>query len=193
MSYIKLKLVIVGDGTCGKTCLLMVFRNDEFPPDYVPTVFENYVKELTVGDKDIELELYDTAGQEDYDRLRPLSYPGSDVILVCYSIASPNSCDNVKERWVPEVEQFCPRVPVVLVGLKKDLREDENTIKDLEDEGQKPVTFEQGQKMANDTGAVQFLECSALKRDGVQEVFEAAVQAAVARKKSHSGCCCTIL
>ena len=116
MSYIKLKLVIVGDGACGKTCLLMVFRNDEFPPDYVPTVFENYVKELTVDDKNIELELYDTAGQEDYDRLRPLSYPGSDVILVCYSVDSPNSCDNVKERWAPEVEQFCPRVPVVLVG-----------------------------------------------------------------------------
>ena len=116
MSYIKLKLVIVGDGACGKTCLLMVFRNDEFPPDYVPTVFENYVKELTVDDRNIELELYDTAGQEDYDRLRPLSYPGSDVILVCYSVDSPNSCDNVKERWAPEVEQFCPRVPVVLVG-----------------------------------------------------------------------------
>ena len=116
MSYIKLKLVIVGDGACGKTCLLMVFRNDEFPPDYVPTVFENYVKELTVDDKNIELELYDTAGQEDYDRLRPLSYPGSDVILMCYSVDSPNSCDNVKERWAPEVEQFCPRVPVVLVG-----------------------------------------------------------------------------
>ena len=116
MSYIKLKLVIVGDGACGKTCLLMVFRNDEFPPDYVPTVFENYVKELTVDDKNIELELYDTAGQEDYDRLRPLSYPGSDVILICYSVDSPNSCDNVKERWAPEVEQFCPRVPVVLVG-----------------------------------------------------------------------------
>ena len=119
MSYIKLKLVIVGDGACGKTCLLMVFRNDEFPPDYVPTVFENYVKELTVDDKDIELELYDTAGQEDYDRLRPLSYPGSDVILVCYSVDSPNSYDNVKERWIPEVEQFCPRVPVVLVGTER--------------------------------------------------------------------------
>ena len=119
MSYTKLKLVIVGDGACGKTCFLMVFRNDEFPPDYVPTVFENYVKELTVDDRNIELELYDTAGQEDYDRLRPLSYPGSDVILVCYSIDSPNSYDNVRERWIPEVEQFCPRVPVVLVGRNR--------------------------------------------------------------------------
>ena len=193
MSYIKLKLVIVGDGACGKTCFLMVFRNDEFPPDYVPTVFENYVKELTVDNKDVELELYDTAGQEDYDRLRPLSYPGSDVILVCYSIDSPNSYDNVKERWFPEVEQFCPRVPVVLVGLKKDLRDDETTIEDLKEQGQEPVTVDQGKKMASDIGAVDFLECSALKRDGVNEVFEAAVRAAIARRRKKSGCPCVIL
>ncbi len=119
MSYIKLKLVIVGDGACGKRCLLMVFRNDEFPPDYVPGVFGNCVIDLTVDDKDIELELNYAAGQEEYDRLRPLSYPGSDVILVCYSVDSPNSYDNVKEKWIPEVEQFCPRVPVVLVGTEK--------------------------------------------------------------------------
>lgn len=189
MSYVKLKLVIVGDGACGKTCLLMVFRNDEFPPDYVPTVFENYVKELEIDNKEIELELYDTAGQEDYDRLRPLSYPGSDVILVCYSVDSPNSYDNVRERWFPEVEQFCPRVPVVLVALKKDLREDENVIKDLAESGQSPVTVAQGNKIASETGAADFLECSALKRDGVQEVFESAIRAALARRKGKRGCC----
>jgi small GTP-binding protein len=97
----------------------MVFRNDEFPPDYVPGVFGNCVIDLTVDDKDIELELNYAAGQEEYDRLRPLSYPGSDVILVCYSVDSPNSYDNVKERWIPEVEQFCPRVPVVIVGTER--------------------------------------------------------------------------
>ena len=189
MSYVKLKLVIVGDGACGKTCLLMVFRTDEFPPDYVPTGFENYVKELNVDGKDIELELYDTAGQEDYDRLRPLSYPGSDVILVCYSVDSPNSYDNVKERWFPEVEQFCPRVPIVLVALKSDLRDDDNVKRDLEEEGQVPVTLAQGNKMAGETGAAEFLECSALKRDGVHEVFDAAIRAAIARRRRKTGCC----
>lgn len=193
MSYSRLKLVIVGDGACGKTCLLMVFRNNEFPPDYVPTVFENYVKELAVDGKDIELELYDTAGQEDYDRLRPLSYPGSDVILICYSVDSPSSYDNVKERWVPEVEQFCPRVPVILVALKKDLRDDDNVIKDLQESGQSPVTVAQGNKLASETGAADFLECSALKRDGVQEVFEAAVREAIACRRGRSDCCCTLL
>jgi small GTP-binding protein len=93
----------VGDGACGKTCLLIVFSKDQFPDVYVPTVFENYVADTEVDGKQVELALWDTAGQEDYDRLRPLSYPDTDVILMCFSIDSPDSLDNIPEKWVPEV------------------------------------------------------------------------------------------
>ncbi|XP_017723570.1 PREDICTED: transforming protein RhoA [Rhinopithecus bieti] len=91
MAAIRKKLVIVGDGACGKTCLLIVFNKDQFPEVYVPTVFENYVADIEVDGKQVELALWDTAGQEDYDRLRPLSYPDTDVILMCFSIDSPDS------------------------------------------------------------------------------------------------------
>ena len=94
MATIRKKLVIVGDGACGKTCLLIVFSKDEFPEVYVPTVFENYVADIEVDHKNVELALWDTAGQEDYDRLRPLSYPDTDVILMCFSIDSPDSLEN---------------------------------------------------------------------------------------------------
>ncbi|CAH8523176.1 unnamed protein product [Heterobilharzia americana] len=119
---IRKKLVIVGDGACGKTCLLIVFSKDQFPEVYVPTVFENYVADIEIDNKQIELALWDTAGQEDYDRLRPLSYPDTDVILMCYSIDSPDSLANIKDKWIPEVKHFCPNVPIVLVGNKSDLR-----------------------------------------------------------------------
>ncbi|KAG7254093.1 hypothetical protein CRUP_029599, partial [Coryphaenoides rupestris] len=79
----------------------------------------------------VELALWDTAGQEDYDRLRPLSYPDTDVILMCFSIDSPDSLENIPEKWTPEVKHFCPNVPIILVGNKKDLRNDEHTRREL--------------------------------------------------------------
>lgn len=103
----------------------------------------------------VELALWDTAGQEDYDRLRPLSYPDTHVILMCFSIDSPDSLENIPEKWTPEVRHFCPNVPIILVGNKKDLRNDPATIKELQKMKQEPVKTEQGRAMADNIG-----ECS---------------------------------
>ena len=183
MANVRKKLVIVGDGACGKTCLLIVFSKDQFPEVYVPTVFENYVADIEVDSKQVELALWDTAGQEDYDRLRPLSYPDTDVILMCYSIDSPDSLENIPEKWTPEVRHFCPNVPIVLVGNKKDLRNDENTRRQLAKNKQETVKPEEGRAMAEKIGAYAFLECSAKTKEGVREVFETATRAALSRKK----------
>ena len=176
MAAIRKKLVIVGDGACGKTCLLIVFSRDQFPEVYVPTVFENYVTDIEVDAKQVELTLWDTAGQEDYDRLRPLSYPDTDVILMCFSIDSPDSLENIPEKWTPEVKHFCPNVPIILVGNKKDLRNDSNTIKELGKMKQEPVKLEDGRAMAEKINAVCYMECSAKTKEGVREVFEAATR-----------------
>ena len=105
--------------------------------------------------------MWDTAGQEDYDRLRPLSYPDTDVILMCFSINSPDSLKNIPKKWTPEVKQFCPNVPIILVGNKKDLRNDPNTIKELGKIKQEPVKLEQGSAMAEQIHAFAYHECSA--------------------------------
>ena len=65
---------------------------------YIPTVFENYVTLKQFDSKLIELALWDTAGQEEYDRLRPLSYPESDVILIVFSVDFPTSLANVQDK-----------------------------------------------------------------------------------------------
>jgi len=159
MAELRRKLVIVGDGACGKTCLLIVFSKGTFPEVYVPTVFENYVADVEVDGKHVELALWDTAGQEDYDRLRPLSYPDSHVILICFAIDSPDSLDNVQEKWISEVLHFCSGLPIILVGCKKDLRFDTKTIEELHKTSQKPVSPEQGEDVRKRIGAVRYIEC----------------------------------
>ena len=189
MVVTRKKLVIVGDGGCGKTCLLTVFSKDQFPEVYIPAVFENYVADIEVDGKQVELSLWDTAGQEDYDRLRPLSYPDTDIILMCFSIDSPDSLENIPEKWTLEVKHFCPNVPIILVGNKKDLRNDNNTIHELSKMKQEPVKIEDGKAMAEKISAFSYLECSAKTKDGVREVFETATRAALQVRKKKKGKC----
>ena len=131
----------------------------------------------------MELVLWDTAGQEDYDRLRPLSYPDTNVILLCFAIDHPDSFLNVSLKWITELKHFCPGVPIILVGNKKDLRHDEEVHIQLEKYKQKPVTFEEGQILALELGAQCYLESSAKTREGVREVFEAAARASLKKMK----------
>merc|ERR1712179_187915 len=185
MEPVQRKLVIVGDGACGKTCLLIVFSKYQFPEEYIPTGFENYVSDIEVDGQQVELVLWDTAGQEDYDRLRPLSYPDTNGILAGFSGSSPDSLENIAERWLPEVKHFCPNTPIVLVGCKTDLRNDEKTLEELAGMKQTPVRHEEGLAMAEKIKAFKYLECSAKTKAGVREVFETATRAAIYTKKKQ--------
>ncbi|PIK60653.1 putative rho-related protein racB [Apostichopus japonicus] len=113
----NVKLVVVGDGAVGKTCMLWSYTRNAFPKEYVPTVFDNFSQLIKMDNVSVNLVLWDTAGQEDYDRLRPLSYPQTDIFLVCYSVVAPSSHANVTTKWMPELEHHAPNVPFILVGL----------------------------------------------------------------------------
>ncbi|KAJ6344472.1 hypothetical protein OIU76_006065 [Salix suchowensis] len=88
------------------------------PTDYVPTVFDNFSANVLVDGQTVNLGLWDTAGQEDYNRLRPLSYRGADVFILAFSLISRPSYENVSKKWVPELRHYAPSVPIVLVGTK---------------------------------------------------------------------------
>ncbi|XP_065273721.1 rho-related GTP-binding protein RhoF isoform X2 [Emys orbicularis] len=181
----ELKIVIVGDGGCGKTSLLMVYAKGAFPEKYAPSVFEKYTTSITVGNKEVILNLYDTAGQEDYDRLRPLSYQNTNMVLICYDVMNPTSYDNVLIKWYPEVSHFCRGVPLILIGCKTDLRKDEEHLRKLMSSEQEPITYNQGEATCQQMKAQAYLECSAKCRENIEDVFKEATNIALnAMKKA---------
>lgn len=176
---IRRKLVIVGDGACGKTSLLCSFALGEFPKEYQPTVFDNYVAEIRLDEKHVQLALWDTAGQEEYERLRPMSYSKSHVILIAFALDTPDSLENVETKWIEEVRSICgPTIPVILVGCKADLRPSPDH-PNTPDNPCPWVTREQGERVAQRIGARAYKECSALKIEGVDDVFETATRASM--------------
>eukprot|EP01098_Paradermamoeba_levis_P003446 TRINITY_DN156_c0_g2_i5.p1 TRINITY_DN156_c0_g2~~TRINITY_DN156_c0_g2_i5.p1 ORF type:complete len:200 (-),score=59.49 TRINITY_DN156_c0_g2_i5:47-646(-) len=196
MSASSIKIVVVGDGAVGKTCLLIAYTSNTFPTEYVPTVFDNYSANIMVDGKTISIGLWDTAGQEDYDRLRPLSYPQTDVFLICFSVVNPTSYSNVKSKWHPEVNHHCPEAKIILVGTKLDMREDPETLEKLQENGKKPITEAEGQQLAKEISGMMYRECSALTQKGLKQVFDEAIKAclfkargAAGKKKSGGGGC----
>ncbi|KAK8884900.1 hypothetical protein M9Y10_044023 [Tritrichomonas musculus] len=174
----NIKCLIIGDGAIGKTCLLVTFTKNEFPVEYIPTVYENYTGTIDVDGETVSLQLWDTAGQEDYRRIRPNFYPNTDVFLICFSLVSYDSLENVNSIWIPEIKNYCPDVPIVLVGLKSDLRDDpESHEEEFKEKGWEPIEEEKIEEVKNKIGAKYYVECSALKNYHIKEVFEAAARA----------------
>jgi len=171
-----IKLMVVGDGSVGKTCLLISYTTNSFPGEYLPTVFDNYNANAIVEGNPVNLGLWDTAGSEEYDTLRPLSYPGTDVFLICFSIFSPESFENVTKKWYKEITEHAPDTPIILVGTKLDLRQKPEAIQSLKEANQEPISTEKGEALMKKIGAKKYLECSALTQDGLAKVFEEAVK-----------------
>jgi len=205
--------VVVGDGAVGKTCMLMSYTTNSFPKDYVPTIFENYTATVEVDGITNSLSLFDTAGQEGYARLRPLSYDLTNVFLVCFAVNSKSSFANVENKWIPELNEHAPGVPFLLIGTKSDMRNEpkdmglassaeqtsdmKNFSEDLESalpEEQKPeptdmVSRLSAEKMAQKLGAAGYFECSALEPDSLRVLFDEAIRVASKKTEEPDGCC----
>ncbi|MED6208637.1 GTP-binding protein Rho1 [Stylosanthes scabra] len=218
-----IKCVTVGDGAVGKTCLLISYTSNTFPTDYVPTVFDNFSANVVVNGAIVNLGLWDTAGQEDYNRLRPLSYRGADVFILAFSLISKASYENVSKKWIPELKHYAPGVPIILVGTKLDLRDDKQFC--IDHPGAVPITNAQvnidfgavfesclviqqiksdmwipikGEELRKLINAPAYIECSSKTQENVKAVFDAAIRVVLQppkqkKKKGKAQKACSIL
>ena len=183
-----IKLVVVGDGTVGKTCLCYTYKQGSFPDndEHRPTIFDNSFIDLRLDGRRLNLNVWDTAGQEEFERLRPLMYPGTDVFLLCYAINNVASFNNIMIKWAPELRKHCPNARIVLIATKADCRGSDPTTS---------VERARGRRMAlKKLKADGFVECSARTGEGVPEAFETAVRTVLEGPQLGSeGCVCVIL
>ncbi|KAM3919296.1 rho-related GTP-binding protein RhoV [Leptodactylus fuscus] len=177
-----IKCVLVGDGAVGKTSLVVSYTINGYPTEYQPTALDTYSVQVQVDGAPVRIQLCDTAGQEDFDHLRSLCYPETDVFLVCFSVVNPSSFQNVTEKWIPEIRTHSPHTPVVLVGTQTDLRDDVNVLINLNKYQVRPVSESQAQAVAQKIRAQTYVECSALTQKNLKEVFDTAILGAIEHK-----------
>ena len=172
---------MLGDKSVGKSSLQFRFENGTFPTEYIPTIFSSCAPLLIVDNIAFKIGIWDTSSNEDYDRFRPLSYPQTDVFLLCFSLVSKKSLQNIETKWFKEVQAYCPGTPCILVGLKCDLIKNNEAIQNGTDSNDEindlskdklPISFEYIQEMKEKVNAEQYFECSSLENTNVKEIFE---------------------
>lgn len=172
----KIKCVLVGDGAVGKTSLITAYAQNKFCSDYAPTAYDNFNVEVEVDNRPMCVEICDTAGQDSMEELRALCYPGTDVLMLCFSVVRPETFRSVANRWVKAISSI--KAPVILVGTQSDLAEDLNVLNTLRCRGEHVVTEEEAKILASTINAT-YIETSAKTRTHLKDAFDSAIQAAL--------------
>lgn len=174
-----IKCVLVGDSSVGKSWLITTYVTSKNPEGYIPTLFNNFSKMVSVGDKRYNVTLWDTAGNEEYNKLRSLSFQETDVFLVCYAVNNILSFHNTR-KWIEELSRY--NVPMILCGTKCDVVDGSIVDKNL------------SKALSKEYGLYGYIECSAVEFINVKKVFSMAIEAALKPKKTEFKSlwfCCT--
>jgi len=182
--YKRVQLVIVGDKSVGKTTLLIAYTTNAIPGEYIPKVFDDMEANVMCDGIPVTLTTHDTHSSPDYISQRKIVYQRADLIFAAFSLADPQSLENIESLWIPEVRSVCPQIPVFLVGLKHDLRNNTDTTNLIDEKVAK--------KVAENIKAVGYYEVSPIDRHDFTKVFNDGVRVGLSlfkQKKENKSCC----
>ena len=180
-SRTDLKVILVGDERSGKTCLLKRLTEDRFSESHKPTLYDEFETKILVnfGKREYKLSLVELGGSSEFVTYRQSCYEDGEVVLLCFSVVRPYDILNIGSTWLPEIDKYNPNAYIMLVGTQTDLRTDIHTLRELERTGLKVVTYENGCKLVELMKPYKvcgYVECSALNRSGVTQVFEEGIR-----------------
>lgn len=174
--------MILGDAGVGKTSLLITHATGNFPDEYVPTVFDGHESVVMCDGAPVTLSLWDISHGEDYDVARLRTCLGTHIFLLAFSCMDLDSMNRIQTKWHPEIVEYLPTVPYILVATKRDLREDGEAFVELEQRlGRGPTTWHEGELLSRQIGALAYMEVSAMTGEGVSELFNTALRAIYTR------------
>lgn len=178
--------MLVGDGAVGKTSMIVSYTTNGYPMEYKQTGFDVFSGQVQIEGAPVKVQLLDTAGQEEFDEFRSLSYAHMDVFILCFSVVNPSSFHNITKKWIPEIRTHNTSSPIILVGTQSDLLLDVNVLINLDRSKVKPVLSSRAWSMAEKIRATDYVECSSLTQKNLKEAFDAAILAAVKHKTRKS-------
>ena len=189
----SIKLVAIGDddesnSKESKTSLLITYTTHSPPGENIPRTMEDTSIDVSFEDQNISLMLRDIACQEEYKKLRPFSYPQTDIFLICFSLISPTSYNHVYDLWKPEIAEHCPDTPIILVGLSGNLREEFEDSDEDKQEGMEPISSSKGIELKEKIGARAYIECSCEKQIHINDAFDIAIKVALHPNENINDC-----
>lgn len=136
--------------------------------------------------------------QEDFDSFRPLCYPSTDVFIVCFSVVSPTSFSNVSTKWIPEIREFNPKAPIILVGTHSDLKNCMKVLLELSEKDECPISLKRAQRLVKKARCVCYVETSSVTQKNLKTAFDEAISSGILPPKSSKtidlrGCVCGVM
>ena len=169
----ELKIVVSGNASKGE--LLMVLKGQPFPERYVPSIVENYTQYVTFNNVNYKIHVWQTVSEDKDDRLRPLSYSDANAVLLVCDLTSRTTFSNLSDKWLKEIDEYCPDGKIILIGINLDLRESGNP---------DHVTDQEAEQFVKENKCATYIPCSARTGEGIDKIFPAAITAFESKKES---------
>ncbi|CAL6029746.1 Rac/Rho-like_protein [Hexamita inflata] len=157
--------ILVGDRTVGKSSLATLLQTGRFYQENVPTVHDIVRKTIIHNSQSIKYYLWDSSNNNVYDNSISILYRKADVVLVCYAVDNIISFNNTVSKWIPEIKQFMPSKPFILVGLKSDLRFEKDS-----------VCEQEAKTVADKFNAQTHIYCSSLINNNINLLLSTTIQ-----------------
>jgi small GTP-binding protein len=164
--------------------MIVSYIERKFPIKREDCIFSGFAPTLRIDNRTIHWVLFDTNGDDDYKRLRPITYTDTDIFIICFELSDSLSFIDYIKKWKDEISIHVPNAPFMIVATKSEIRDDKKMMKEFDDAGEEIKSIEWYNEESKKIGAEAYIECSAKNLKNLTEVFNESIRIAIKHKTS---------